>query len=51
LKPNERNNGSKTSLFDEFGLMKKPGKKIRKALAKKNVKLLKSELKTALLNF
>jgi hypothetical protein len=38
LKPNERNNGSKTSLFEEFALIKKPGKKIRKALAKKKRK-------------
>jgi hypothetical protein len=38
LKPNERNNGSKTTLFGEFGHIKKPGKKIRKALVKKKGK-------------
>jgi hypothetical protein len=27
LKPNERNNGSNTSILAEFGMLKKPGKK------------------------
>jgi hypothetical protein len=27
LKPNERNNGSSIAIFEEFGILKKPGKK------------------------
>jgi hypothetical protein len=38
LKPNERNNGSITSISAEFGMLKKPGKKIRAALVKKKRK-------------
>jgi hypothetical protein len=38
LKPNERNNGSKKKIFEEFGTIKKPGKKIRKSLVKKRRK-------------
>ncbi len=44
LKPNERNNGSNTSIIAEFGMLKKPGKKIRAALVKKKRK--KFELAT-----
>jgi hypothetical protein len=44
LKPNERNNGSRTSLSDEFCCLKKPGKKIRASLVKKRRK--KFELRT-----
>jgi hypothetical protein len=35
LKPNDRNNRSNTSILAEFGMLKKPGKKIRTALVKK----------------
>ena len=38
LKLNERNNSSKKKLFEEFGTLKKPGKKIRKSLVKKRRK-------------
>jgi hypothetical protein len=38
LKPNERNNGSKKKILEEFGMIKKPGKKIRKSLVKKRRK-------------
>ncbi len=44
LKPNERNNGSNSTIFGEFGTIKKPGKKIRKALVKKKRKTF--ELRT-----
>jgi hypothetical protein len=38
LKPNERNNGSSISIFEEFGILKKPGKKMRTTLVKKKRK-------------
>jgi hypothetical protein len=44
LKPNERNNGSNTTLFESVGILKKPGKKIRSLFLKKRRKAF--ELRT-----
>jgi hypothetical protein len=39
LKPNERNNGSSIAIFEEFGILKKDGKKMPTALVKKTEKI------------
>jgi hypothetical protein len=44
LKPNERNNGSTTTLFESVGILKKPGKKMRSLFLRKRRKAF--ELRT-----